>query len=107
MIPSVDFVGMADADLIDEAAKLQSLHAAIGKKLEEAKTIIRSRGQSQINGHTFMAKIGDPVEAWSLDKDKITKAMGEKWVAKHSKKSVRSGSVSFSAYVDLGSVKAA
>jgi len=107
MIPAVDFIALSDADLVDETAKLHALHAAIGKKLDEAKAVIRSRGKSEINGHAFTAKVGDSVIAWSLDKDKITKEMGEMWVQKHSKQSMRAGAITFSAYVDLASVKVA
>jgi hypothetical protein len=107
MIPALDFVGMTDTALIDEAAKLHTLAKAIEAKLDEAKAIIRSRGMKEIHGTSFKATVGDTVVSWALDKNKITEAMGDAWVTKHSKQIVKAGSVSFKPYVNLGEIIAA
>jgi hypothetical protein len=107
MIPALDFIGMTDETLIDEAAKLHTLAKAIDAKLDEAKAIIRSRGMKEIYGTSFKATVGDTVVSWALDKTKITEAMGEAWVTKHSKQIVKAGSVSFKPYVALGDIKVA
>jgi len=107
MIPSVDFIGMSDAALVDEAAKLHALAEAIDKKLKEAKEILRSRGQKEIFGHTFKATVGDTIVSWSLDKEKVNEAMGKAWVLKHSKQNISAGRVTFKPHVTLGDIKVA
>jgi hypothetical protein len=107
MIPALDFVGMTDTAIIDEAAKLHALAKAIEAKLDEAKAIIRSRGMKEMHGTSYKATVGDTVVSWALDKNKITEAMGEAWVLKHSKQIVKAGSVSFKPYVALGDIKVA
>lgn len=107
MIPSVDFIGMSDAALVDEAAKLHALADAIKVKLDEAKAILRSRGAGDIYGDAYKAVIGKETVSWVLNKDLIAKDMGEAWVVKHSKQIVSAGRVSFKPYTTLGEVKAA
>ena len=107
MIPSVDFIGMSDAALVDEAAKLQALADAIKVKLDEAKAILRSRGAGDVFGNTFKATIGKDTVSWVLNKDLILKDMGEAWVIKHSKQMVSSGRVTFKPHTTLGDIKVA
>jgi hypothetical protein len=107
MIPSVDFIGMSDAALVDEAAKLHALADAIKVKLDEAKAILRSRGAGDIFGDSYKATIGKDTVSWVLNKDLILKNMGEAWVTKHSKQVVSSGRVTFKPYVALGDIRIA
>jgi len=107
MIPALDFISMNDADLIDEAAKIHALIATLDAKLTKAKEVIRSRGMKEIFGTSYKATVGDTLVSWSLDKAKVTKAMGEDWVIQHSKQTVKAGSVSFKPYATLGDVKVA
>jgi hypothetical protein len=107
MIPSVDFIGMSDAALVDEAAKLHALAEAIDKKLKEAKEILRSRGAGDIFGDAYKATIGKESVSWLLNKDLITENMGKAWVIKHSKQVVSAGRVTFKPHVTLGDIKVA
>jgi hypothetical protein len=107
MLPFPDFIGMSDAALVDEAAKLHALADTIKVKLDEAKAILRSRGAGDIYGDAYKAVIGKETVSWVLNKDLIAKDMGEAWVVKHSKQIVSAGRVSFKPYVSLGEVKAA
>ena len=107
MIPSVDFIGMSDAALVDEAAKLHALADAIKVKLDEAKAILRSRGTGDIFGDTFKATIGKQSVAWVLNKDYIVEVMGPEWVTMHSKQILSAGRVTFKPYVALGDIRVA
>lgn len=107
MLPFPDFIGMSDAALVDEAAKLHALADTIKVKLDEAKAILRSRGAGDIYGDAYKAVIGKETVSWVLNKDLIAKDMGEAWVVKHSKQIVSAGRVSFKPYTTLGEVKAA
>jgi hypothetical protein len=107
MLPFPDFIGMSDAALVDEAAKLHALADSIKVKLDEAKAILRSRGAGDIYGDAYKAVIGKETVSWVLNKDLIAKDMGEAWVVKHSKQIVSAGRVSFKPYTTLGEVKAA
>lgn len=107
MIPSVDFIGMTDAALVDEAAKLHALADAIKVKLDEAKAILRSRGAGDIFGDAYKATIGKDTVSWVLNKDLILKDMGEAWVTKHSKQILSAGRVTFKPYVALGDIRVA
>ena len=107
MLPFPDFIGMSDAALVDEAAKLHALADTIKVKLDEAKAILRSRGAGDIYGDAYKAVIGKETVSWVLNKDLIAKDMGEAWMVKHSKQIVSAGRVSFKPYTTLGEVKAA
>jgi len=107
MLPFPDFIGMSDAALVDEAAKLHALADTIKVKLDEAKAILRLRGAGDIYGDAYKAVIGKETVSWVLNKDLIVKDMGEAWVVKHSKQIVSAGRVSFKPYTTLGEVKAA
>jgi hypothetical protein len=107
MIPSVDFIGMSDAALVDEAAKLHALADAIKVKLDEAKAILRSRGAGDIFGYSYKATIGKQSVAWVLNKDYIVDVMGPEWVTMHSKQIVSAGRVTFKPHVTLGDIKVA
>jgi hypothetical protein len=107
MLPFPDFIGMSDAALVDEAAKLHALADSIKVKLDEAKAILRSRGAGDIYGDAYKAVIGKETVSWVLNKDLIVNEMSEAWVVKHSKQIVSAGRVSFKPYTTLGEVKAA
>lgn len=104
-IPTLDFHSINDdAVLIDEAGKLDTLVKALTKKLDEAKTVIRSRGLREINGTSFKATVSDAVESTTLDKDKILKELGETFVKQYSKKSVSASRVTLKPYISLGEI---
>lgn len=107
MLPFPDFIALSDAALVDEAAKLNALADAIKVKLDEAKALLRLRGAGDIYGNAYKATIGKEIISWSLNKDLVTKTMGEPWVIKHSKQIVSAGRVSFKPHVTLGEIKVA
>ncbi len=106
-IPALDFIGLSDTALVDEAAKMDMAIKALTKKLDEAKVIIRSRGVNELNGTSFKATVSNPGLRWSLDTDRVKLEMGEDWYVAHCKVSQPSPSVSFKAYLSLGEVQVA
>jgi len=106
-IPTLDLFALADTALIDEAAKLDMMIKALTKKLDEAKSIIRSRGQTELLGNNFKAVVSSPSIRWTLDTDRVKLEMGETWYTERCKVSQPSPSVSFKPYISLGEIKVA
>jgi len=106
-IPTPDLLKLDDATLVDEAAKMDAMIKTLTKKLDEAKAIIRSRGNGELYGSAFKAVVSTPAVRWSLDTDRVKAEMGEDWYAARSKVSQPSPSVSFKPYVSLGEIAVA
>ena len=107
IIPTLDIYSLSDADLVDEAAKLDLTIKALTKKLDEAKSWIRARQLDEICGTNFKAVISTPGIRWTLDTDRVKKEMGETWYTEHCKISQPSPAVSFKPYMTLDQVKIA
>lgn len=107
LIPTLDIYSLSDADLVDEAAKLDLTIKALTKKLDEAKSWIRARQLDEICGTNFKAVISTPSIRWTLDTDRVKKEMGETWYTERCKISQPSPAVSFKPYMTLDQIKIA
>ncbi len=84
-------INLADMNLDDTMDLLGDLKAmeAFGKKvggfLKEAVKAKMPEGDTEYYGNNFCVVLSERYRAGGLDKEKITKEMGEEWVEDHSK----------------------
>jgi hypothetical protein len=107
IIPTLDINFLSDADLVDEAAKLDLIIKSLTKKLDEAKLCIRARQLDEICGTNFKAVISTPSIRWTLNTDRVKKEMGEAWYTERCKISQPLPAVSFKPYMTLDQIKIA
>jgi len=75
------WAGFSVKKIIDEAAQLAAQAALIEEKLKQAKEIIRDLGKEQSHaGNLFIACVGKDNIGFRIDRDRIEKDMGLKWV---------------------------
>jgi len=75
------WAGFSVKQIIDEAAQLAAQAALIEEKLKQAKEIIRDLGKEQSHaGNLFIACVGKDSIGFRIDRERIEKDMGLKWV---------------------------